>query len=203
MTGKRPVIVLLLALWFLTTGSSCSVTVDNGNFMSSGSGAVAGVGLVVFLIGGGIYCIANSDECFPDEEALRDKAKVSAASQALFVEGLRLQRAGDPAGLALICVAAQAGATQAQYSYGSQLLRRGPLYRAEAKSWLQMAAVRGNRDADLLLRASGRLRGEKDAAQQDQDISNLGTRPWETVTCPLVGPFQPFKLSDDLAQTTA
>lgn len=179
---------LLLALWFLTTGSSCSATVNNGNFSGSASGVVAGAGIAVFLIGGGIYCVANLDDCFLDEEAQRAKVKASAAAQALFVEGLRRQRAGDPSGLSLICIAAQEGSAQAQYSYGAYLLRQGSIYRGEAKLWLQEAAARGHREAGVLLQSSGRL-----LRHDDKGHTASSSAAWQSVTCPAVGPFAPYK----------
>jgi hypothetical protein len=152
----RPVRFVLLVLWVLTTGSSCSATSGSGGFMGEASGAAAGIGIAVFLIGGGIYCLANTDDCFLDEEVQRARVEAFTASQATFSEGLRRHRAGDPEGLALICLSAQEGYAQAQYTYGAELLRQEPPHTEEAKMWLQRAALQGHSQADLLLRANGR-----------------------------------------------
>jgi hypothetical protein len=84
----RPLRLILLVLWVLTTGSSCSVTSGSGGFMGEASGAAAGISIAVFLIGGGIYCLANTDDCFLDEEVQRARVEAFAASQATFSEGL-------------------------------------------------------------------------------------------------------------------
>ncbi|HMB78367.1 MAG TPA: hypothetical protein VKN76_18385 [Kiloniellaceae bacterium] len=194
--GGRPTAVLLLALWVLTGGSSCSASFNSGNFTGSASGAAAGIGIAVVLVGGGIYCVANLDDCFIDEEAQRAKVTATAAAQALFVEGLRRQRAGDPAGLVLICIAAQEGVAQAQYSYGAQLLRQGSRYAVEAKMWLQEAAARGHREAAVLLQASGRLQ-----RVADDPWPAPGARPWESVSCPAVGPFPPIAVEAEHRDT--
>ena len=86
-------------------------------------------------------------------------------------------------GLELICAAAQQGLAQAQYSYGAHLLRQGTATRAEAKMWLQLAADQGHRQANILLRSSGRL---------VQPAAALGPgEPPALLSCPAIGPFLP------------
>ena len=61
---RRTLIFGLLAIWILTTGSSCQTNVKGGTGSYHASGAAAGVGVAVFLVGGGIYCIVNTEACF-------------------------------------------------------------------------------------------------------------------------------------------
>jgi hypothetical protein len=179
----RPVRLVLLVFWVLTTGSSCSATSGSGGFMGEASGAAAGIGIAVFLIGGGIYCLANTDDCFLDEELQRARVEAFTASQATFSEGLRRHRAGDPEGLALICLSAQEGYAQAQYIYGAQLLRQEPPHSEEAKMWLQRAALQGHSQADLLLRASGRPSNAPGAG-----AASGGSTATTPFTCPFEEP---------------
>jgi TPR repeat protein len=157
--------------------------------MGEASGAAAGIGIAVFLIGGGIYCLANTDDCFLDEEVQRARVEAFTASQATFSEGLRRHRAGDPEGLALICLSAQEGYAQAQYTYGAQLLRQEPHHTEEAKMWLQRAALQGHSQADLLLRANGRPSNPPGAgATSDGSTANTPiTCPFETALDAQIG----------------
>ena len=146
----RPWVFGALAIWFLTTGSSCQTTLSGGSGAVHATGAAAAAGIAVFLVGAGIYCLVYTEECFPDEEALRAQATAYAEAQAAFVAGLRQHQAGDPAGLERICLSAHRGYANAQYFYGARLVRRA--HTAEGASWLRRAAAQGHREADILLR---------------------------------------------------
>jgi hypothetical protein len=148
----RHLVLALIAVWFLTTGSSCQGTVNNGHTTISGTDAAVGVGVGVYLVGIGIYCIAYTDECFPDEEALQAQADAYERAQATFTAGLRRHRNGDPVGLEWICLSAHQGYAPAQYYYGAYLYRQGPEHRADAVDWLWRAAVQGQPEAGLMLR---------------------------------------------------
>ncbi len=149
---RRTLIFGLLTIWILTTGSSCQTNVNSGRGSFHASGAAAGVGVAVFLVGGGIYCIANTEECFPDEEALQAQAAAYAEAQATFAAGLRRKREGDPAGIEWICQSAHKGYAAAQYFYGVHLYRLGPERRGESEAWLRRAAAQRHSEADLMLR---------------------------------------------------
>lgn len=148
----RPFLLALIAVWFLTTGSSCQGTVNNGHTTISGTDAAVGIGVGVYLVGIGIYCIAYTDECFPDEEALQAQADAYERARATFTAGLRRHRDGDPVGLEWICLSAHQGYAPAQYYYGAYLYRQGPEHRADAVDWLWRAAVQGQPEAGLMLR---------------------------------------------------
>jgi hypothetical protein len=148
----RLTLLALFAVWFLTTGSSCQGTVSNGRTTISGTDAAVGIGVGVYLVGIGIYCIAYTDECFPDEEALQAQADAYQRAQATFTAGLRRHRTGDPRGLEWICLSAYQGYAPAQYYYGAYLYREGPEHRAAAIDWLWRAASQGQREADVMLR---------------------------------------------------
>ncbi len=139
-----------LAIWFLTTGASCQTTLRGGSGAVHATDAAAAAGIAVYLVGAGIYCLVYTEECFPDEEALRAQATAYAEAQAAFVAGLRQHQAGDPAGLERICLSAHRGYANAQYFYGARLLRRA--HTAEGMAWLRRAAAQGHREADILLR---------------------------------------------------
>lgn len=145
-------LLALLAIWFLTTGSSCSGTVNNGRttIVATDYAAVAGAG--VMLIGVGIYCIAYTEECFPDEEKLQAQADAYQRARATFTAGLRRQRDGDPVGLEWICLSAHQGYAPAQYYYASYLYKRDPADREQAIEWLWQAAAQGHQEADIMLR---------------------------------------------------
>lgn len=149
---RRKLIFGLLAIWILTTGSSCQTNVKGGTGSYHASGAAAGVGVAVFLVGGGIYCIVNTEACFPDEEALQARAAAYAEAQATFAAGLRRKGEGDPTGIEWICQSAHKGYAAAQYFYGVHLYRLGPERRSESEAWLRRAAAQGHTAADLLLR---------------------------------------------------
>ena len=142
----------LLAVWVLTTGSSCQGTVNNGRSTIVASDGAALVGIGVTLVGIGIYCIAYTEECFPDEEALQAQADAYERARATFTAGLRRHREGDPVGLEWICLSAYQGYAQAQYYYGAYLYRQGPERRADAVEWLWQAAAQGLPEANLMLR---------------------------------------------------
>jgi len=148
----RPWLLGLLLVWLLTTASSCQISVNNGSGTVAASGAAAGIGIGLFLVGGAVLCVVHTEECFPDEEALRARYETHVEAQARFTRGLRLYQAQDPEGLALICRSAHDAYSIAQYFYGSHLLRREPQRRGEAIAWLQRAATQGHRTADLVLR---------------------------------------------------
>ena len=148
----RHSLLALFAVWFLTTGSSCQGTIDNGHTTISGSDAAVGIGVGVYLVGIGIYCIAYTDECFPDEEVLQAQADAYERARATFTAGLRRHRVGDPVGLEWICLSAHQGYAPAQYYYGAYLYRQGPAHHADAVDWLWRAAVQGQPEADLMLR---------------------------------------------------
>ena len=145
----------MLAIWILITASSCQARFGNGGNTVSGTDAAAGVGIGLYLVGTTIYCIANTEECFPDEEALQAKAEAYAQAQDIYTTGLRRHMRGDPQGLEWICVSAHQGYPNAQYFYGAHLYRRGAELEAEAVGWLQRAAAQGHREADMMLRQVG------------------------------------------------
>ena len=114
----------LLLVWLLTTASSCQISVSNGSGTVAASGAAAGIGIALYLVGGAVLCVVQTEVCFPDEEALQARYETYVDAQARFTRGLRLYQAQDPEGLALICQSAHDGYSIAQYFYGSHLLRR-------------------------------------------------------------------------------
>jgi hypothetical protein len=140
-----------LVAWLLTTGSSCQILATSGAGTVAASGAASGIGLAVYAVGGAIYCAIDTDECFPDKEALQARAEAYARAQTRFTAGLRLYQAGNPEGLELICLAAHEGYAIGQFFYGSHLLKREPQRRAEAITWLRRAAAQGHRMAAVVL----------------------------------------------------
>jgi TPR repeat protein len=136
----------------LTTGSSCSVNVNNGRTTIVATDYAAAAGAAVMLVGIGIYCIVETEECFPDEEALQAQADAFERARATYAAGLRHHQKGDPKGLEWICLSAHQGYARAQYSYGVYLYRQGPEYEAEAVEWLWQAAAQGHQQADIMLR---------------------------------------------------
>lgn len=153
----------LLAIWLLTTGSSCSGSTSGGRttIVATDWAAVAGVGF--YLVGIGIYCIVNTEECFPDEEALQAQFDAYERAGATYTAGLRRHREGDPVGLEWICLAAHQGFARAQYYYGSYLYRQGPAHREESIEWLWQAAAQGHREADMMLRQVAGLTARVDS----------------------------------------
>jgi len=147
----RPLHLGLLIIWLLTSASSCQIVAADGAGSVAASGAAAGIGLAVFAVGGAIYCIVETEDCFPDKEAQKARAEAARRARAHFIEGLRLDRAGDPAGLPLICLSAQGGDPIGQFYFGSRLLKRDPSRRAEAIAWLRRAAAQGHDLAGVLL----------------------------------------------------
>lgn len=142
----------LLAIWLLTTASSCQTSFDGGGSSVSASGTAAGLTVAALVVVGGIYCLAHMEECFPDEEALRARAEQRARAQAAFAAGLRRFRTGDPEGLRWICLSAHQGFANAQYLYGVHLATHDGRDREEALFWLRQAAAQGHREADVILR---------------------------------------------------
>ena len=151
MTGRTSILALL-AIWLLTTGSSCSATVNSGRTTIAASDAAAAAGIGVTLVGIGIYCMVNTEECFPDEEALQAQADAYERARATYTAGLRRHRNGDPAGLEWICQSAHQGYARAQFFYGSHLYRQGPQYEDESVGWLWRAAAQGHAEAGMMLR---------------------------------------------------
>jgi TPR repeat protein len=156
---RHRLIFPLLAVWILTGASSCQTTVNSGNVHFQGSGYAAAAGIGVMLVGAGIYCLMNQEECFPDEELLAAQAAEDVQAQASFTAGLRRHRAGDPVGLEWICLAAHQGYANAQYYYGVQLLRQDEITGEEAVIWIRRAAAQGHREAEILSRRLPHMNG--------------------------------------------
>ncbi len=148
----RASILALLAVWFLTTGSSCSGSTSNGRTTIVATDYAVAATVGVYLIGVGIYCIANTEECFPDEEALQAQADAFESARATFTAGLRRHQKGDPTGLEWICLSAHQGYARAQHFYGAYLYKQGPEHEAESVDWLWRAAAQGHPEADMMLR---------------------------------------------------
>ncbi len=148
----RTSLFALLAIWFLTTGSSCSGSVNNGRGTFVATDYAAAVSIGVFMVGVGIYCIAYTEECFPDEEALQAQADAYERARATYTAGLRRHQNGDPTGLEWICLSAHQGYARAQYFYGTYLYQQGPEHEAESVGWLWRAATQGHPEADMMLR---------------------------------------------------
>ncbi len=148
----RASIFALVAVWLLTTGSSCSFSSSNGQTTIVATDYAAAIGAGVMLVGIGIYCIVETEECFPDEEALQAQADAFERARATYTAGLRRHQKGDPKGLEWICLSAHQGYARAQYSYGVYLYRQGPVYETEAVEWLWQAAAQGHQQADIMLR---------------------------------------------------
>lgn len=148
----RTSLFALLAIWFLTTGSSCSGSVNNGQSTFVATDYAAAVSVGVFLVGVGIYCIFETEECFPDEEALQAQADAYERARATYTAGLRRHQNGDPTGLEWICLSAHQGYARAQYFYGAYLYRQGPEHEPESIDWLWRAAAQGHPEADMMLR---------------------------------------------------
>lgn len=155
-------LLALFAVWLLTTGSSCSATVNNGQATIAASDAAAAAGVAGYLVGMTIYCMVETEECFPDEEALQAQAEAYERARSTYTAGLRRHQNGDPTGLEWICRSAQQGYARAQYYYGSYLWRQGPDRQADSLAWLRRAAAQGLPEADVLLRqvAGGPLPAE-------------------------------------------
>ena len=155
----------MIAAGLLVSGSSSC------HFNSAGVGAATGAAAAASIAGmaamGAVYCMVETDDCFPDWEALEAAREARAKADADFVAGLHAYTDGNPAGLDLVCGAARQGHSGAQQFYGAELLQHAPERRDEALSWLQRAADQGNDQADLLLRRSA-LRGWGSDDAQDQ-----------------------------------
>jgi hypothetical protein len=165
---RRRAVLGLLILW-MTTASSCQTSFNSSGGSGSATGAAAGIGIAVGVLIAGVYCIGHSEECFPDEEALRARAAAQAEADAAFTAGLRSYRRGDAEGLRLICLAAQQGQPNAQYFYGARLAAETPPRDEEARVWLRRAARQGHREAGLLLRGRFGEAGLVDAAARSPD----------------------------------
>lgn len=155
---------MLVAGLLVSGSSSC-------HFNSAGTGAATGGAAVASVAGlvaiGAVYCMVETDDCFPDWEALEAARATQAKADADFLAGLHAYMAGDPAGLDLVCDAARQGDPRAQQFYGAELLEHAPDRRDEALSWLRLSAAQGNDHADLLLRRSA-LRGWAPVDAQNQ-----------------------------------
>ena len=149
---RRHVVSGLLAVWILTTASSCQTSFNGGGGSAGASGTAAAVTVAALVVVGGIYCIANFEHCFPDEEAIRARAEERAKAQAAFAAGLRRFRTGDPEGWRWICISAHQGFANAQYLYGVHLATQDGRDGDEALFWLRQAAAQGHREADVILR---------------------------------------------------
>lgn len=176
--GRRAVIGLVI-LW-MTTASSCQTSYNSTGGSVSASGTAAGVGIAAGVLLAGIYCIGHSEECFPDEEALRARAAARAEADAAFTAGLRGYRRGDAQGLRLICLAAQQGQPGAQYFFGAHLAAESPAREAEARLWLLRAAHQGHREAGLLLRSRF---GEAGFADAPSETPQGGIAPPAIAAC--------------------
>ena len=114
----------LLAAGILVSGSSSC------HFNSAGSGAATGGAAAASIAGlfvtGAVYCMVETDDCFPDWEALEAARAARAKADADFLAGLHGYMAGDPGGLDLICDAARQGDPRAQQFYGAELLQQPP-----------------------------------------------------------------------------
>ncbi len=148
----RATILALLTVWVLTTGSSCSATFNSSGGTVSGTNAAAGVGIGLFLVGGAVYCMVETEDCFPDQEALAAQAEAYDEAQAIYTAGLRQYMGGDRAGLELICLSARQGYPKAQYFFGARLYQAGGARQAEGVDWLRLAAAQGQREAQMMLR---------------------------------------------------
>ena len=148
----RTSLFALLAIWFLTTGSSCSGSVNNGQTTFVATDYAAAISAGVFIVGVSIYCIVNTEECFPDEEALQAQADAYERARATYTAGLRRHQNGDPTGLEWICLSAHQGYARAQYFYGAYLYNQGPEHEPESIDWLWRAAAQGHPEADMMLR---------------------------------------------------
>lgn len=148
---RRSFIFALLCLWIMTTGSTCQSTFQGSTFQAQGQGA--GVILVV-LVGAGVACLANLDDCGGREPTPLERVHKT------FESGLALLDRGDPSGLDLICLAGLQGDPQAQYFYGVHLLRRDPAHVAESLAWLRRAAAQDHKAARyVLVQMADRRRG--------------------------------------------
>jgi len=163
----------LLVAGLLVSGSSSCYFNSAGTGAATGGAAVASVAGLAAM--GAVYCMVETDDCFPDWEALEAARAARAKADADFLAGLHAYMDGDPGGLDLICDAARQGDPRAQQFYGAELLQHAPERRDEALSWLRQAAAQGNDHADLLLRRSA-LQG-KDRARTPDDAQNQAVAP--------------------------
>jgi TPR repeat protein len=168
---RRRSIFCLLALWMLTTASSCQTSFDGGGSSFSASGTAAGVTVAALVVVGGVYCLAHWDDCFPDEEALRARAEEQAKARAAFAAGLRRWRTGDPDGLRWICLSAHQGFANAQYLYGVHLVMHEPRDIERGKRWLRRAALQGHREAEIVLQQG--LGGAPDTGTVDPAMKDV------------------------------
>ena len=163
---RRWILPGTLLIWLTLGGSSCQTTFNGGGGSVSASGAAAGVTIAALGVVGGLYCLSDIEWCFPDEEALRQRAAKRAEAQAAFVVGLRRFRTGDPNGLRWICRSAYQGFADAQYLYGSYLAAHDASRREEARAWLRQAAAQGHAEAQIVLRQKFGEAGAIAAADQ-------------------------------------
>ncbi len=142
---RQRFILAFIALWFLTTGSSCQTSFQSSNFSAQGQGLAV---VAVVLVAGGIFCLAD-ERCGAGAPTPRERLEAD------FQAGRRSFEAGDRAGLARICVAAQQGSARAQYYYGAYLLRRDGAFTPESLIWLERAAAQGHKAAAFVLYQAG------------------------------------------------
>ncbi len=130
-------------LWILTTGSTCQSSVESSHFQAQGNGAAV---VLVVLVGAGVACLADLDDCGGREPTAVDRAQMT------FEAGLARLKRGDSSGLDWICLAGLQGNARAQYYYGVHLLREGPENRAASLAWLKRAAAQDHKAAGYVLR---------------------------------------------------
>lgn len=141
-TVRRRLVLGLLGIWILTTGSMCQSTVTGSHFQAQGEGA--GVILVV-LVAAGISCLAYPEACGGGEPSPMERVQMT------YESGADLLANGDSSGLYLICLAGQQGYAKAQYRYGVYLFRQGPARYRESLAWLKRAAAQDNKAARYML----------------------------------------------------
>ena len=152
---------VLLALWVLLSGSASCQSGSGGSsgpggtgtgFTFAATGNAAAISIAGMALTAVVICMVETEECFPDWEALEAQAQTQARAEAAFTAGYHRLNKGEPGGLEMICEAAMLGDPKAQHFYGAYLLRDEPSRHIEALFWLKRSADQGHRAADLLLR---------------------------------------------------
>ena len=139
---RRRLVLGLLGIWILTTGSTCQSTFTGSNFQAQGEGA--GVILVV-LVAAGISCLAYPEACGGGEPSPMARVQMT------YEDGVDQLANGDSSGLELICLAGLQGYAKAQYHYGVYLFRQQPARYDESLAWLKRAAAQDHKAARHLL----------------------------------------------------
>jgi TPR repeat protein len=139
---RRSFFLALSCLWILTTGSTCQSSVESGHFQAQGNGAAV---VLVVLVGAGVACLADLDDCGGREPTALDRAEMT------FEAGLERLKRGDSSGLGWICLAGLQGNARAQYFYGVHLLREDPRNLAASLAWLKRAAAQDHKAAGYVL----------------------------------------------------